>query len=130
MGHRTPVLGWSGVAPVGPRHPSGAPVDVLRLPGLAGGGRGGGHDPCRSGGMVEDADERARRADRRIRGRMHPDKRVSADARRTLHNTALLIGFEIANPLLSILLVGTMTRMLGAEGTGAYNLLLNFFFVA
>ncbi|HMC83670.1 MAG TPA: flippase [Candidatus Polarisedimenticolia bacterium] len=61
---------------------------------------------------------------------MRPDKHVSPAARRTLHNTALLISFEIANPLLSILLVGTMTRTLGAEGTGAYNLLLNYFFVA
>jgi len=51
-------------------------------------------------------------------------------ARRTLQNTILLSSFEVANPLLSILLVGTMTRRLGAEGTGAYNLLLNFFFVA
>jgi len=63
-------------------------------------------------------------------GTMSPQKAVSPSARRTLHNTALLITFEIANPLLSILLVGTMTRKLGAEGTGAYNLLLNYFFVA
>ena len=45
-------------------------------------------------------------------------------------NTFLLVAFEVANPLLSLLLVGTMTRRLGAEGTGAYNLLLTFFFVA
>ncbi len=47
-----------------------------------------------------------------------------------MRNTVLLVAFEVANPLLSLLLVGTMTRKLGAEGTGAYNLLLNFFFVA
>jgi O-antigen/teichoic acid export membrane protein len=45
-------------------------------------------------------------------------------------NTVLLVAFEVANPLLSLLLVGTMTRKLGAEGTGSYNLLLTFFFVA
>jgi len=55
---------------------------------------------------------------------------VSTTARRTLRNTILLVTFEVANPLLSLLLVGTMTRRLGAEGTGAYNLLLTFFFVA
>jgi len=55
---------------------------------------------------------------------------VSATARSTVTNTALLVAFEVANPLLSLLLVGTMTRRLGAEGTGAYNLLLTFFFVA
>jgi O-antigen/teichoic acid export membrane protein len=51
-------------------------------------------------------------------------------ARKTVRNTVLLVAFEVANPLLSLLLVGTMTRKLGAEGTGAYNLLLTFFFVA
>jgi O-antigen/teichoic acid export membrane protein len=51
-------------------------------------------------------------------------------ARSTLRNTALLVSFEVANPLISLLLVGTMTRLLGADGTGAYNLLLNYFFVA
>ncbi|PYQ10470.1 MAG: hypothetical protein DMH00_11095 [Acidobacteria bacterium] len=61
---------------------------------------------------------------------MRAEDHVNPAARRTLHNTALLIGFEVANPLLSILLVGTMTRKLGAEGTGAYNLLLNYFYVA
>ncbi len=55
---------------------------------------------------------------------------MSATAKKTLRNTALLISFEVANPLISLLLVGTMTRRIGAEGTGAYNLLLNFFFVA
>lgn len=50
-------------------------------------------------------------------------------ARKTVRNTALLVAFEIANPLLSLLLVGTMSRRLGAEGLGAYNLLLTFFFV-
>lgn len=53
-----------------------------------------------------------------------------ATARSTVANTALLVAFEVANPLLSLLLVGTMARRLGAEGTGAYNLLLTFFFVA
>jgi O-antigen/teichoic acid export membrane protein len=51
-------------------------------------------------------------------------------ARKTVRNTALLVAFEIANPLLSLLLIGTMSRRLGAEGLGAYNLLLTFFFVA
>ena len=51
-------------------------------------------------------------------------------ARSTLRNTALLVAFEVANPLLSLLLVGTMARRLGPEGTGTYNLLLSFFFVA
>jgi len=55
---------------------------------------------------------------------------MTSTARRTVTNTALLVAFEVANPLLSLLLVGTMTRRLGAEGTGAYNLLLTFFFVA
>jgi O-antigen/teichoic acid export membrane protein len=55
---------------------------------------------------------------------------MSLTAKNTLRNTALLVAFEVANPLLSLLLVGTMTRRLGAEGTGAYNLLLYFFFVA
>jgi O-antigen/teichoic acid export membrane protein len=55
---------------------------------------------------------------------------MSSTARRTVMNTILLVAFEVANPLLSLLLVGTMTRKLGAEGTGAYNLLLTFFFVA
>lgn len=51
-------------------------------------------------------------------------------ARRTFRNTALLTAFEVANPLLSLLLIGTMSRRLGAAGLGAYNLLLNFYFVA
>jgi O-antigen/teichoic acid export membrane protein len=55
---------------------------------------------------------------------------MSSMARSTLMNTILLVTFEVTNPLLSLLLVGTMTRKLGAEGTGAYNLLLTFFFVA
>jgi Membrane protein involved in the export of O-antigen and teichoic acid len=55
---------------------------------------------------------------------------MSTTAKNTLRNTALLVAFEVANPLLSLLLVGTMARRLGPEGTGAYNLLLNFFFVA
>jgi O-antigen/teichoic acid export membrane protein len=55
---------------------------------------------------------------------------MSSTARSTLRNTALLVAFEVANPLLSLLLVGTMARRLGPEGTGAYNLLLTFFFVA
>jgi O-antigen/teichoic acid export membrane protein len=55
---------------------------------------------------------------------------VSSTARKTVTNTVLLVAFEVANPLLSLLLVGAMTRKLGAEGTGAYNLLLTFFFVA
>ncbi len=55
---------------------------------------------------------------------------MRSTARNTLRNTALLVSFEVANPLISLLLVGTMTRLLGADGTGAYNLLLNFFFVA
>jgi O-antigen/teichoic acid export membrane protein len=55
---------------------------------------------------------------------------VSTTARRTLRNTALLTAFEVANPLLSLLLIGTLSRRLGAPGLGAYNLLLNFFFVA
>jgi len=55
---------------------------------------------------------------------------VSSTARKTMTNTILLVAFEVANPLLSLLLVGTMTRKLGAEGTGSYNLLLTFFFVA
>jgi O-antigen/teichoic acid export membrane protein len=54
---------------------------------------------------------------------------MSGLARKTVRNTALLVAFEVANPLLSLLLVGTMSRRLGAEGLGAYNLLLNFFFV-
>jgi len=55
---------------------------------------------------------------------------MSRTARSTLRNTILLVAFEVANPLLSLLLVGTMARRLGPDGTGAYNLLLNFFFVA
>jgi len=55
---------------------------------------------------------------------------MTSTARSTLRNTALLVAFEVANPLLSLLLVGTMARRLGPEGTGAYNLLLTFFFVA
>jgi len=55
---------------------------------------------------------------------------LSRTARNTLRNTALLVAFEVANPLLSLLLVGTIARRLGPEGTGAYNLLLTFFFVA
>ena len=55
---------------------------------------------------------------------------MSLPARRTLKNTLLLIGFEVANPLLSLLLIGVMSRRLGPEGLGAYNLLLTFFFVA
>jgi O-antigen/teichoic acid export membrane protein len=55
---------------------------------------------------------------------------VSATVRRTLKNTALLAAFEVANPLLSLLLIGTITRRLGADGLGAYNLLLSLFFIA
>jgi len=55
---------------------------------------------------------------------------MSSTAKSTLRNTVLLVAFEVANPLLSLLLVGTMARRLGPEGTGGYNLLLNFFFVA
>lgn len=55
---------------------------------------------------------------------------MSDTARKTLRNTALLVAFQVANPLLSLVLVGTLSRKLGAEGLGAYNLLLNFFFVA
>jgi len=55
---------------------------------------------------------------------------MSITAKNTLRNTALLVAFEVANPLLSLLLVGTMTRRLGPDGTGGYNLLLTFFFVA
>ena len=55
---------------------------------------------------------------------------MSGLARKTARNTALLVAFEVANPLLSLVLVGTLSRRLGAEGLGAYNLLLNFFFVA
>src|SRR4030095_4355440 len=55
---------------------------------------------------------------------------MSSTARNTLRNTALLVTFEVANPLLSLVLVSTMARKLGPEGTGAYNLLLSFFFVA
>ena len=55
---------------------------------------------------------------------------MSSTARKTVMNTVLLVAFEVANPLISLLLVGTMTRKLGADGTGAYNLLLTFFFVA
>ena len=55
---------------------------------------------------------------------------MSSTARSTLRNTVLLVAFEVANPLLSLVLVGTMARRLGPEGTGAYNLLLSFFFVA
>lgn len=51
-------------------------------------------------------------------------------ARRTVRNTVLLAFFEIANPLLSLLLIGSLSRSLGAAGLGTYNLLLNFFFVA
>lgn len=58
------------------------------------------------------------------------EPRMSVTARNTLRNTTLLVAFEVANPLLSLLLVGTMTRRLGPDGTGGYNLLLNFFFVA
>ena len=55
---------------------------------------------------------------------------MSRIARSALRNTALLVAFEVANPLLSLALVGTMSRRLGAEGLGIYNLLLNLFFVA
>jgi O-antigen/teichoic acid export membrane protein len=55
---------------------------------------------------------------------------MSTTAKNTLRNTFLLIAFEVANPLISLVLVGTMARRLGPEGTGGYNLLLNFFFVA
>lgn len=54
---------------------------------------------------------------------------MSETVRKTLRNTTLLIAFEVANPLLSLILVGTMTRKLGPEGFGAYSLLLNYFFV-
>ena len=54
---------------------------------------------------------------------------MSELARKTVRNTALLVAFEVANPLLSLVLVGTLSRRLGPEGLGAYNLLLNFFFV-
>jgi O-antigen/teichoic acid export membrane protein len=55
---------------------------------------------------------------------------MSGTARKTLRSTALLTAFEIANPLLSLLLIGTLSRSLGASGLGAYNLLLSFYFVA
>lgn len=55
---------------------------------------------------------------------------MSRIARSALRNTALLVAFEVANPLLSLALVGTISRRLGAEGLGIYNLLLNLFFVA
>src|SRR5439155_22359215 len=55
---------------------------------------------------------------------------VRETARKTIRNTALLVAFEIANPLLSLVLIGTLSRRLEAEGLGEYNLLLNFFFVA
>jgi O-antigen/teichoic acid export membrane protein len=51
-------------------------------------------------------------------------------AKRALRNTVLLTAFEVANPLLSLLLIGTLSRSLGAPGLGTYNLLLSFFFVA
>lgn len=51
-------------------------------------------------------------------------------ARKTIKNTVLLTLFEIANPFISLLLIGTMSRNLGAGALGAYNLLLTFFFVA
>jgi len=54
---------------------------------------------------------------------------MSDTARKAFRNTALLVAFEIANPLMSLFLIGTLTRRLGAEGLGGYNLLLNFFFV-
>jgi O-antigen/teichoic acid export membrane protein len=47
-----------------------------------------------------------------------------------MRNTVLLTVFEVANPFVSLILIGTMSRHLGAEGLGAYNLLLSFFFVA
>ena len=55
---------------------------------------------------------------------------MSETARKTMRNTVLLTAFEVANPFVSLILIGTMSRHLGAEGLGAYNLLLNFFFVA
>ena len=55
---------------------------------------------------------------------------MRSTARKTLWNTVLLVASEIANPLLSLLLIGTMSRKLGATGLGAYNLLLTFFFIA
>jgi len=55
---------------------------------------------------------------------------MSSIGRKTLRNTALLVAFEVANPLLSLLLIGTLSRKLGADGLGAYNLVLSFFFVA
>ena len=55
---------------------------------------------------------------------------MSDTARKTVRNTALLSVFEVVNPLISLILIGTMSRRLGAEGLGAYNLLLTFFFVA
>lgn len=54
---------------------------------------------------------------------------MSRTARKTLRNTVVLALFELANPLLSLLLIGTISRVLGAEGLGAYNLLLAFFFI-
>ena len=55
---------------------------------------------------------------------------MSGTARKTLRNTALLSAFEVANPLLSLALVGTLARKLGPEGMGGYNLVLTFFYIA
>ena len=54
---------------------------------------------------------------------------MSEMAKRALRNTALLIALRIANPLISMVLIGLMSRRLGPEGVGAYNLLLGFFFI-
>ena len=55
---------------------------------------------------------------------------MSNTGRKAFRNTVLLSAFEVVNPLLSLALVGTITRRLGAEGLGSYNLVLSFFFIA
>lgn len=55
---------------------------------------------------------------------------MSTTGRKTFRNTILLSAFEVVNPLLSLALVGTITRRLGAEGLGSYNLVLSYFFIA
>ena len=55
---------------------------------------------------------------------------MSTTGRKAFRNTVLLSVFEVVNPLLSLALVGTITRRLGAEGLGSYNLVLSFFFIA
>src|SRR5206468_9695019 len=123
------LLGRHRVPSIGARVSIGSAGRVPGIRRLAFRTTGSSHDRHRGDDMVAGPDLVDRIARPGCRRESGPCPAMSSTARNTLRNTILLVAFEVANPLLSLVLVGTMTRKLGANGTGAYNLLLNFFFV-